>query len=82
MNLPRSRATLLASLLLAATALSGVNPPNASAAPDPAAVAVTVDARAGMATVPDTALGVNHAIWDQTSAPPRRRTCSATPACR
>ncbi|WP_433550188.1 cellulose binding domain-containing protein [Micromonospora zamorensis] len=68
MNLPRSRATLLASLLLAATALSGVNPPNASAAPDP--TAVTVDARAGMATVPDTALGVNHAIWDQNLGTP------------
>lgn len=70
MNLPRSRATLLASLLLAATALSGVNPPNAGAAPDPAAVNVTVDARAGLATVPDTALGVNHAIWDQNLGTP------------
>ncbi|RLP96481.1 cellulose binding domain-containing protein [Micromonospora sp. CV4] len=60
----RSRRTaLLTSLLLAVGALSGVNPPNASAAVDP--VAVTVNARAGLATVPATALGVNHAIWDQ-----------------
>ncbi|MEU8082407.1 cellulose binding domain-containing protein [Micromonospora sp. NPDC049101] len=56
------RASLVASVLLAATALSGINPPTASAAPDP--VTVTVNARAGLATVPDTALGVNHAIWD------------------
>ncbi|MET8307274.1 cellulose binding domain-containing protein [Micromonospora sp. NPDC005173] len=63
MQNPKARAALLASLLLAATALSGINPPTASAAPDP--VAVTVNARAGLATVPDTALGVNHAIWDQ-----------------
>ncbi|MEV4765234.1 cellulose binding domain-containing protein [Micromonospora chokoriensis] len=59
----KRRASLLASLLLAATALSGIDAPTASAAADP--VAVTVDARAGMATVPATALGVNHAIWDQ-----------------
>jgi hypothetical protein len=29
-----------------------------------AVTTVDVDARAGLATVPDTALGVNHAIWD------------------
>ncbi|WP_406079445.1 cellulose binding domain-containing protein [Micromonospora sp. NBC_00858] len=63
MQNPKARASLLASLLLAVGALSGINPPTASAAPDP--VAVTVNARAGLATVPDTALGVNHAIWDQ-----------------
>ncbi|MEU8327437.1 cellulose binding domain-containing protein [Micromonospora sp. NPDC048839] len=59
----KRRASLVASALLAATALAGINPPAASAAPDP--VTVTVNARAGLATVPDTALGVNHAIWDQ-----------------
>ncbi|MGW3806009.1 cellulose binding domain-containing protein [Micromonospora sp. NPDC005113] len=57
------RAALLASVLLVAGALTGVDPPTASAAADP--VAVTVNARAGLATVPRTALGVNHAIWDQ-----------------
>ncbi|MBQ0905544.1 cellulose binding domain-containing protein [Micromonospora sp. U21] len=57
------RAALLASLLLAVGALAGINPATANAAADP--VAVTVNARAGLATVPDTALGVNHAIWDQ-----------------
>ncbi|GIE49256.1 alpha-L-arabinofuranosidase [Amorphoplanes nipponensis] len=36
--------------------------PTASAAATP--VAVTVNARAGLATVPGTALGVNDAIWD------------------
>ncbi|MEK8104829.1 hypothetical protein NKG94_05800 [Micromonospora sp. M12] len=62
MRTPKTRAALLAGLLLAASALSGVNPPTASAAADP--VTVTVNTRAGLATVPDTALGVNHAIWD------------------
>jgi hypothetical protein len=41
----------------ASTALASTD---SSAAP----VAVTVNARAGLATVPDTALGVNDAIWD------------------
>lgn len=50
-------------LLLAAAAPAAVDPPAAGAAADP--VTVTVNARAGLATVPDTALGVNHAIWDQ-----------------
>ncbi|MFI5587345.1 cellulose binding domain-containing protein [Amycolatopsis sp. NPDC051758] len=35
----------------------------AGAEPPPGAT-VTVNARAGLATVPDTALGVNHAVWD------------------
>ncbi|MCG5457693.1 cellulose binding domain-containing protein [Micromonospora sp. PSH03] len=59
---PKTRTALLTGLLLAASALAGVNPPTASAAVDP--VTVTVNTRAGLATVPDTALGVNHAIWD------------------
>ncbi|MEV1076375.1 cellulose binding domain-containing protein [Micromonospora parva] len=62
MRTPKTRAALPAGLLLAASALAGVNPPSASAAADP--VTVTVNTRAGLATVPDTALGVNHAIWD------------------
>ncbi|MBY8874275.1 cellulose binding domain-containing protein [Micromonospora sp. PLK6-60] len=53
---------LAASLLLAAAGLAGAAPAGAAAAADP--VTVTVNARAGLATVPDTALGVNHAIWD------------------
>ena len=53
-------------LLLGASALCVVSAPTAStAAPaEPAPVAVTVNARAGLATVPTTALGVNDAIWD------------------
>ena len=52
-------------LLLGAFALCSVAAPAATAAPaDSAPVAVTVNARAGLATVPDTALGVNDAIWD------------------
>ncbi|WP_405096849.1 cellulose binding domain-containing protein [Micromonospora sp. NBC_01412] len=54
---------LAASLLLVAAASATVSPPSVSAATTP--VAVTVNARAGLATVPDTALGVNQAIWDQ-----------------
>jgi hypothetical protein len=38
---------------------------NVGAAPaDPAPVMVTVNARAGLATVPETAIGINHAVWD------------------
>lgn len=36
----------------------------AAAAATPPEVTVTVNAKAGLATVPDTALGVNHAVWD------------------
>jgi hypothetical protein len=53
---------LAGSSLLATAALTGVPQPAADAATTP--VTVTVNARAGLATVPDTALGVNHAIWD------------------
>ncbi len=49
-------------LLAASGALSGTTGTAAQAAADP--VNVTVNARAGLATVPGTALGVNHAIWD------------------
>ncbi|WP_405109819.1 cellulose binding domain-containing protein [Micromonospora sp. NBC_01405] len=55
---------LAASLLLVAAASATVSPPSVSAATT-TPVAVTVNARAGLATVPDTALGVNQAIWDQ-----------------
>ncbi len=36
----------------------------AAAAATPPEATVTVNALAGLATVPDTALGVNHAVWD------------------
>ncbi|GAB3841335.1 cellulose binding domain-containing protein [Micromonospora andamanensis] len=52
----------MAGLLLGPAALVGIDQPSAAAATKP--VEVTVNARAGLATVPDTALGVNHAIWD------------------
>ncbi|GIJ07826.1 cellulose binding domain-containing protein [Micromonospora andamanensis] len=52
----------MAGLLLGPVALVGIDQPSAAAATKP--VEVTVNARAGLATVPDTALGVNHAIWD------------------
>jgi hypothetical protein len=52
-------------LMLGAFALISVASPTAApAAPAVPSVAVTVDARAGLATVPSTALGVNDAIWD------------------
>jgi chitodextrinase len=35
-----------------------------SAGADPATVLVTVNARSGLASVPDTGIGVNHAVWD------------------
>ncbi|MGW4642959.1 cellulose binding domain-containing protein [Sphaerisporangium sp. NPDC004334] len=43
--------------------LAGLNVP-AAHADEPAAVAVTVNARAALATVPATGIGANHAIWD------------------
>ncbi|MGW3352296.1 cellulose binding domain-containing protein [Nonomuraea rubra] len=52
------RATLAALLTLTA-----LNAP-AAYADEPAAVEVTVNARAALATVPETGLGTNHAIWD------------------
>jgi hypothetical protein len=63
---------VLGAVLIAATVLTA-GPPPAYAVPEglapagPASaspVAVTVNARAGLATVPTTALGVNDAIWD------------------
>lgn len=58
----RSRATALLVLALAASPLGGV--PTLQAQEDPAAVRVTVNARAGLEAVGDAAIGVNHAIWD------------------
>src|SRR5688500_15982046 len=58
----RSRSALVAIWLLTTGAFATANPPTASAAINP--VAVTVNARAGMATMPETGLGINHAIWD------------------
>jgi hypothetical protein len=37
---------------------------SAPVAADPAGVTVTVNARAGLATMPATGIGVNHAVWD------------------
>jgi hypothetical protein len=48
--------------LLGAAVVVGLGPSNASSADT--SVAVTVNARLGMATMPGTGLGANHAIWD------------------
>ena len=61
--IPR-RVALGAALLAAATGLATA--PTLVASADTTPVAVTVNARAGLATVPATALGVNDAIWDTT----------------
>jgi cellulose binding protein with CBM2 domain/fibronectin type III domain protein len=58
------RRAALGAALLAATAL--VAPPAPGAFAATSAVTVSVNARAGLATVPATALGVNDAIWDTT----------------
>ncbi|MFF5230761.1 cellulose binding domain-containing protein [Dactylosporangium sp. NPDC000521] len=58
----RRGAVMGAALLLAAVPAVAV--PAAAMAADPVATTVTVNAKAGLATVPDTALGVNDAIWD------------------
>jgi hypothetical protein len=58
------RACLAAATLLAAGGLVGTLDPAAHAATGPAPVTVTVNTRAALATVPDTGLGVNDAVWD------------------
>ncbi|MCK2213671.1 cellulose binding domain-containing protein [Actinomadura sp. ATCC 31491] len=59
--MPRSLLPAASAVLLALTVL---NAPAARAADDPSPVAVTVNARAALATVPETGIGSNHAIWD------------------
>jgi hypothetical protein len=56
------RLAYAAVLFVAAGAVVSVALPEAHA--DPVATTVTVNARAGLATVAPTALGVNDAIWD------------------
>ncbi|WP_062431745.1 cellulose binding domain-containing protein [Herbidospora daliensis] len=51
-----------ASVLLLAPLLT----PTAAHADPPAPVPVTINARAGLAVVPETGIGANHAIWDTT----------------
>ncbi|MEO3810220.1 cellulose binding domain-containing protein [Sphaerisporangium sp. B11E5] len=63
MRFPRLRRVLMGGALLAAGTLVHAATP-AVAAADP--VQVTVNTRAGLAAVPDTGIGVNHAIWDTT----------------
>jgi len=59
------RRAFASTVLLAAAVAVSAAPPGAQAAVAPAAdTTVDVDVRAGLATVPGTALGVNHAIWD------------------
>lgn len=57
------RAAAGVALLVAAGVVTGI-PWRASAAADAADTSITVNARAGLATVGETALGVNDAIWD------------------
>ncbi len=63
----RSSRTVFATLALAVTAASATIAVTALTNPAGAAVdaQVTVNARAGLATIGDAALGVNHAVWDQ-----------------
>jgi hypothetical protein len=53
---------LASALTLAAGLPSAANVVAAQA--DPAPVTVSVNARAGLATMPDTGIGINHAVWD------------------
>ncbi len=56
------RVSMGAAVLLGAGALAATGVPSAHA--DTTPVAVTVNARAGLATVPTTGLGINDAVWD------------------
>jgi len=59
----RSRRTVAATaVLLAAGLLAGIRAPDAGAVAG--SVTVTVNTRAGLAVMPETGLGVNHAVWD------------------
>ncbi|MBO0867856.1 MAG: cellulose binding domain-containing protein [Micromonosporaceae bacterium] len=55
------RAAMIAALLAASATVTGVAPGGAFADPT---TTITVNARAGLATVAPTALGINDAIWD------------------
>jgi len=57
-----SRISFGTTVLLGAGLLAAVNGSTAPA--DPAPVTVTVNTRAGLATMPETGLGINHAVWD------------------
>jgi hypothetical protein len=60
----RLRGFALATIaVLGSGLLMGASPGAAPA--DIPGVTVTVNAKAGLATVPSTALGINHAVWDQ-----------------
>jgi hypothetical protein len=63
MNTRRLPAAAAAGLVLAATGLL-VGPHQHGLADTGAPVTVTVNARAGLATMPETGLGINHAVWD------------------
>lgn len=58
----RRRTAFATSVLLATGLVSAVQQPSASA--EIAPVTVTVNTRAGLATMSEIGLGVNHAIWD------------------
>ncbi|MEU6727260.1 cellulose binding domain-containing protein [Nonomuraea wenchangensis] len=62
--MPRSLLPAASAVLLALTVLNAPTARAESSAADPSPVAVTVNARAALATVPETGIGANHAIWD------------------
>ncbi|MGP3964406.1 cellulose binding domain-containing protein [Nonomuraea sp. 3N208] len=59
--MPKTLLRAASAILLSLTAMSA---PAAYADDEIAPVAVTVNARAALATVPETGIGTNHAIWD------------------
>ncbi|SDK95171.1 cellulose binding domain-containing protein [Nonomuraea jiangxiensis] len=60
--MPRTPLRAATALLLALTTLNAPTAPAVAA--DDTPIAVTVNARAGLATVPETGIATNHAIWD------------------
>src|SRR5690606_22226344 len=59
--MPRTPFRAVSAILLT---LAVLHAPAAHAGDDPAPVEITVNARAGLADVPETGIGTNHAIWD------------------
>ncbi|MCO6006058.1 cellulose binding domain-containing protein [Actinoallomurus purpureus] len=60
----RPRPAVAATVTALVTAVSLVGPASPGARAADTSVKVTVNARAGLATMPDTGLGVNDAVWD------------------
>ena len=82
MSLPLHRRLRYGALIIATACVAGTLAAPAAHADDPAPVNVTVNARAGLATVPAPRSASTTPSGTPSSAPPRSPTCSARPGSR